>query len=605
MTVQSARGKIEIDAEVKGKRDAEDLGKGLGTLERHLGKTGAAMLKADLAARVLSAAYVALKRSIGDALRTSLDWEDHVGGNIEAVTKMSAAIDGMISKLDLARAASVFGGEGFQFQQKTLNAAAKAAVVFARINKRDFAPSLDAIVNAITGGREKVFREMGHDIEFTGNKVQKTAQMVKFLEENFGDMTIKASNANERLAQMDTALSDVIGQLGSAILKTEGFTAATGMLVEALQGAKQLLTETKFAELRGELHELRLELGLVTTQAPPKAATDLWGTFFSVIEFGSRRSAAELRDLITLQQAGIEAARRFKFVKVKDEDPDTDKLRRALGIGKPRKRDVRDKPRRRGGITRAERARLGATAELEPAVFGEAEAGFERGEEAKASLAVIDAKIKEAEVVAGADAAWARYLQTQDRAFQKTVALANQQREFNDLMTSLGTGVLTDVAGGMLDIAAAAAAGEKNIGAMALALLKGITLGLAKQLLALGITYEIKGAAALATGVESGLAPGYFAAAKLSFGGAATVGALGIGISAAGGASAGGSAGGGGRSGARPQGPSATGPGFRPSGTARGDGSLSQVFEVHVNAHDAMDAMLLGKAIRRHARTDD
>ena len=267
MTVQ-AQGRIDIDARVDGEDHIRAAATAGDQLTNSFGKVGAQFLKADLASKALSAGLNVLKNHIGDLASLALDYEDHVSGNERAIRAMTDATDGLLSSLQSARTANLLAAQGFNLSEKAIRAVAKAAIDHARINKQDFVPSLRAITDVIVGGRDKALRELGVDIELTGNKSQKAAKAIKLLTERYDGVRIAAANANERIAQTKNALSDVVGELGSAILKTDAFKKSAGALTTTIRDLSSSIRVMTANVIEASLADVRRLATAVSSVVP-------------------------------------------------------------------------------------------------------------------------------------------------------------------------------------------------------------------------------------------------------------------------------------------------------------------------------------------------
>jgi hypothetical protein len=240
------------------------------------------MIAANLASAALTKGIGLLSRSIGSVLMVARNWEDHIGGNIGTVNAMSSAVDGMISKLDLARTASVLGAEGFALTQRQLDSLGKAAIQYARINKIAFKPALDAITDIVIGGRDTGLRRLGIDIELTGSKSEKAAKAVELLEGKFGDLEMAVSNTNEAIAQSKNAIEDAWGEMTLAITQSNMWRDALGGvrdMVVALTGAQKDLTKqsASFRQWFLDYASLLGASGNKSLQAAFRASLDLPG----------------------------------------------------------------------------------------------------------------------------------------------------------------------------------------------------------------------------------------------------------------------------------------------------------------------------------------
>jgi hypothetical protein len=240
------------------------------------------MIAANLASAALTKGIGLLSRSLGSVLMVARNWEDHIGGNVKTVDSMSAAVDGLISKLDLARTASVLGAEGFALTQRQLDSLGKAAIQYARINKIAFKPALDAITDIVIGGRDTGLRRLGIDIELTGSKSEKAAKAVALLEGKFGDLAISAENTNEVLGQSRNAIEDAWGEMTLAITQSTAWRDALGGvrdMIVALTGAQKDLTKqsASFRQWFLDYASLLGAAGNKSLQAAFRASLDLPG----------------------------------------------------------------------------------------------------------------------------------------------------------------------------------------------------------------------------------------------------------------------------------------------------------------------------------------
>lgn len=650
------RARVEIDVDVKGESKADGAARSVKGIEDQLGSLGESLVRA---ANVFDKAAAQMARDakkVDDALEKASkksffsnvsDQLGELGRNMANIEAGFNLFTGAIRSTADAFDEALTRGNQFNLQQQALKFSIDAARVATRGLSSDMDLMLAANRAAVFGVAQtsEEFARLASAATIAGQKmgleagkalndlITGLARASGPILDNIG-IKIKAGEASrahaEKLGIEVSALTDVQKAAGFAAAAADQLKAITEGSTVAVIGAGGAWAQLKINIGNASDEAKAFISGIEGDGARLKVYADgvkLVTDSFKALT-GSMDSTGKEADqlLVSLSRLipGLDRAlglladvRRFQGIEAKaggfadraskratDEAgdrtidtltglgllPDTGKIggvSTELGVTGSRGRQGRVKFKRRRPIG------------VDVSQFGAAQGARDLG--GLTNQEKTEALVREREAVTAADAAWNQYNQTTEKAFQTSLKLAEQQTEFSETLNQLGSGVLNNLAGGFLDIADAAIQGSEGVGQLALALLKGVTLGLAKQLFALGVTYEIKGAAALASLIESGLAPGYFSAAKLAFAGAGTVGAIGLGISGIQASSSGGSGGGGGSRSSRGGG-GGRGSSFRPSlGGSRdqGQGVITNIVEVHLDRATALDAMTMNKTIKR------
>ena len=213
--------RIRIKTQVTGQKQLDDLGDKMGRVEERTAGMSAKMALAVTAGNIFAGVATRLAGRMSDVARVALTWDDWVGKVDAGIGNLSESVAGIIGPLELVRAKTQLQNNEFAATDRQLQAVAKAAVVYSRINKTELSQSITQLVEAIRTGRDSGIRRLGIDVELTGNKSQKAAQALKVLEDRFADMKIEAENTNEKIAQMEGGLEKVLGRLGTAVLRSD------------------------------------------------------------------------------------------------------------------------------------------------------------------------------------------------------------------------------------------------------------------------------------------------------------------------------------------------------------------------------------------------
>lgn len=467
------------------------------------------MLAANLASAALMKGIGLLTGSIGSMLTVARNWEDHIGGNIGTVNAMSSAVDGMIGKLDLARAASLLGAEGFQLTERQLQAVSKAAIQYARINKTDFVPALEAVTNAVAAGTAEPLRKLGLDIVLTGDASSKTAQIVGLLEGKFGDLTMAASNTNEELAKIGNTVEDAWGKATSKLLQSSAW--------------QETIKTVGFG----------LEWWVDKIEAFADHVDDVAANLFGIGQSPIFDKIAKAR-----REEGIGS---FGFARPTEREVTEEDWQKLLANrSKAGKRSVAGSGMRRGetpGLGPAEGYGAGLPGEMSIAMgagagaFAGAQAEMAaqfRPEFDMSGLAEYIGKTREAH--------------DSTRAFMtamQEIQAADYAKQIGDQWRSLGDALAVNVAGGFLQAADAAISGGQNFGLAILAMLKTTAMGLSSQMLAYALQAKMMAATLAINPATLPFAAAYAAQVPLYYAGAAALATVGIGLSVAGAAAGG------------------------------------------------------------------
>lgn len=513
--------RVNIDTRVKGARETRDAARATAGLQKHLGGLGAKMVAANLASGILARGFSLITGAIGDLLRTAANWEDWVGRNSKALDGMSDAIDGMISKLDLARTRTKLTTGDFQATERQLRAVTKAAIIHARINKTDFVPSLRAVTDAITGQRSRAFKDLGINVDFMGNAFEKASQALELLEDRFADTSIEASNTNEKIAKMESALTDSFGELSTAITQTGLYRDVIGDLAKELSAAAKGVRT--FTNATGSFFDRLGQAGL----AMIAAQQGIKGKALEALLAAGRGDKAAIAEILMPGPPKMELVLGRGRVTVP---------KASVGVG--RRRPRRSRERRQGFVLKRIRAEHAARAPDPFAAAEGAEAGIAEDVEARevARIGARQQQIGDAQqlaekIVAIGEASRtaadpARQLREQISGAVVDMAAATDQ------MATMAVSGLGQLTSGLWDAVDAAIAGKQSFGQAMAAITKSVLMGIAKQSTVQAIFETAKGFAALAI-FNFPSAAQHFTAAGIFGSIAVGTGLAGIGLGAA------------------------------------------------------------------------
>jgi hypothetical protein len=495
----------EIREQNRHARDAElvqkALAESMGRTEEAVRKTAVAQQRSLQSWADYKAAIdvtIGVIRKVAGAFDELMDRGDKYGDLLANTTidvdKASDAVDGMISKFDLLKAANTASIDGLQLTNEQFQQMAIYAKTVADKLAIDETAALDKLSAGLLRATNRQLRLLGLTIDASQAYVDYAAKIGQTT-----DLLTEIEKTEARRAAVLAKLGDVVREGG----------------VKAANAAEDWL---------------KLKVGIRDTW-------DVFAKFMATAATGHEeviwrkvseaRAAMEARGLPASSQmqlsslpAGVQgmAAESGPMVLPLDIFHKTKK-----GAAKP-KWDV---------------------SAMAPAFGGGGELGAGQAEKL-ANLAAIDANIL-------ADDRWADSQRRLAEAFGHTAEMmaesnsiiqysADVAGQFGSTVAQLGEQLITDLAGGFLGAADAAISSGQNIGIVALNMLKSITLGLASQLMAHAIHAKIMAT----TAAMNPLNPVMFASAPLwaaqavSYGvGAGVVGALGLGLSVAGAAAGG------------------------------------------------------------------
>ena len=260
---------------------------------------------------------LAFARGMTGVITTALDYEDWIGKNTAALDGMRKATAGIISDLDLERARVRLTTGDLQLNEFQLQAVTKAAVHMTRVMKTDFDSSLKKVTDTIQKGTSRGIKELGINVDLLGKATVKTDTAVALITQRFGGMTVDAENTNERISQLTSTFSNIVGQIGTAILQSDLFIAVMKKMVVAAKFYLSLWRSDTTSEILGQTNEkikaVRKELSFLATDDARKYR-DITGQVSNQIvlteeQVASRRGALQ-KKLTTLvsQQEGMRLA---------------------------------------------------------------------------------------------------------------------------------------------------------------------------------------------------------------------------------------------------------------------------------------------------------
>ncbi len=504
------------------------------------------MAKAALAAGAVAAGLTKAAAAMGDAITQAKDYEDWIGKDTTAIRGMRKASAGLISDLQIMKARTRLLNGDFKLTEEQLQAVTKAAIHYTRINKTSFTDSLNKVTDTIQRGTARGMKMLGFNINLAGKASMKTSQAVDMITSRFGAMNIEAVNTNERLAQVKNVFNNMVGQIGTAILTSDGFT---GALTRMANRARQLLkgwettqgTQGKITEL-GE-HMAWQEKRIADTEKIIARGKTWYGRAMGAGK-ALQGNIAAIKQYRKLYEAA--AKKQHALIKLRR----LEKQQAKWGTGDfkpmgPTMAELTQKTGKRGRVGTGARRRRRKTglqfpqkAYGGPAVPTTEEIGVAWQGPSQAAQAV------DAETVAfDAGAAAAK------RHADAVAEAGRVSAEASATFQSMAVGSLANLTGGLWAAADAAIQGGQAMGAALAGMLKSVLLSVAQEATIKAIMQTAEGIAAQAMtfGVPNPKSVAHFSAAATYGVVAAAAGGAGLGLSAAGaGASGGGAKGGGG-----------------------------------------------------------
>jgi pimeloyl-ACP methyl ester carboxylesterase len=147
MTIQR-KVAIQVDTKVAGRENVDATATSLANLERQVAELGKGMgtSVADMAKWALG--FVGITKAFQNASHAALEYQEDVAGNEAAIKKLRDATGGILGVFDAAKAREQLLGEEIRATTAQQEAAAKAAVQYARINNVDVAQAMDQMTFA-------------------------------------------------------------------------------------------------------------------------------------------------------------------------------------------------------------------------------------------------------------------------------------------------------------------------------------------------------------------------------------------------------------------------------------------------------------------------
>jgi len=497
-------GLAEINKELlkteRNQRMATRLGKELGIETQKTGKiaerAGKSFAQSAKSVALWGGALALAYRTIQKNMSTVLKWDDWIGSQPKKLNAMRDATNGVAGALDLAAfQVRVTTGE-VRLSTKQQEAAAKAAVMLTRVLKIDMKTALQQVADALQTGRgsDTIFRKLGYDVEFTGNKSEKSAKALGFLVEKFGDLDIKAANTNERISQFRNRIEESVGMIGTAIIKSDLFTESleglgkmAGWVAKRIQEAfdpRGKITD-EMEDVAGQLAASRLKLKAMQAQGEKYVDPEHFKTGGAgrqgAVSIGMRLSGPvdttrierEISRL-EMKQGGLREKLRELDAKRKAEEAALKDGARTTPTGKPtRKGD--------GSFALTDIAHVvgpsgwqsgGQLGGLTP----EQEKAAARAQAIATNIELFESQLKVA------DAAWESE-KAEEAAFQAALKLARGQRFLGKELTAVADGGLAMFREGMASAIVAAFEGQMGIGAAMQAVTKAVLQSVGQQAL--------------------------------------------------------------------------------------------------------------------------
>ena len=511
-----------------------------------------------VAGNLVTQGIALITKSMRDGVKVALDYEDWIGKDTEAIKGMRQASAGLISDLSLMKARTRLLNGDFNLTERELQAVTKAAVQFTRVNKTDFTTSLQKVTDVITRGTSRGMKDLGINVDLLGKSTVKTSEAIGLITDRFADMDIEAANTNERIAQTGNALSNMVGQMGTAILKSKRFIAVLQKIASTAQSIlagfelgedparkrglargqleEQIRKRQKILETLNKLRlakEGRTGFVLAGLRPDPRAGKGDPLKFLRDIKAlfkGSTISAQSLTTAIRLQRGELEKLQAQLGLMTAGEIGEA-----PIPLFKQRKVRTREITPGKGGGARRRKKRppdivqqIAGKGELDTFgdIFGEEYTGIPGAPEGGYQFDIAAAGLQK---YAGAsNAAVAADLARADALRQA----GDAQKESIDFLTGQGTPALAQFTGGLWAAADAAIQGGDSMGLAVAKMVKATLLGLAQEATIKAVFYGAEALAAAAS-LNFPAAAKFGAAAAIMGGVAAGAGTAGLLLSAA------------------------------------------------------------------------
>lgn len=265
----SARGDVIVSFNANGTGQLTIAGDALDKLAgRARGAAGAAkefdgsfssmtksMALGNIAANAAMAVFGNLRQAIGDVVSGGMQWEDVVRGNEASVKAMVAATGGMVDAVTAGRAAIQLTSGDLKLNQEQLEAAAKAALEYSRINGGTVREGFEAVTQAIRTGSGKALSQFGIALDVTGDKATKMSTVLSELVTRFRDVDTAAQDNDERMQKASMTWQTFTQQIGGAIMQSKLVASALQTVSDTVTGWSDILfsQKSRVAEVRQEL----------------------------------------------------------------------------------------------------------------------------------------------------------------------------------------------------------------------------------------------------------------------------------------------------------------------------------------------------------------
>lgn len=245
-----------------------------GTAAEEAGDNITSMIKgmtaANVASQALEYSFNAIKDTISDSIESGRAWAGNLTG-VEKETRAAAkAVDNLIPQVALAKL-SEYKNE-LKWTEQEFQNVAKAAIYYSRVNKEDTTSSLNTVIDTVSTLSIEGFQKLGINLQnLSGPRAEQMKIALDALNLKFSDMTIKTSNADEKIAAITNRMEDFRGETMASLVQSKEYLNA----LEAWNSATMLFYQSVGFLIKsfGELIEYTKDFDRVTTNWLTKGAT--------------------------------------------------------------------------------------------------------------------------------------------------------------------------------------------------------------------------------------------------------------------------------------------------------------------------------------------
>jgi len=177
---------------------------------------------------------VAASRAMVELAKQGGAYGDALANTRVNVDASAAAVQNLISKLDLVKAANLATESGMQITQERFEALAKAATIYAQKTGGDATQALNQLITALSTGAPETLRRFNISLDAVRDNSMNAEERLTALREQgldkvmeaFGATKVRIDDLGERIQQSETEWANMKVEVGKFIAESPAISAA-------------------------------------------------------------------------------------------------------------------------------------------------------------------------------------------------------------------------------------------------------------------------------------------------------------------------------------------------------------------------------------------